>query len=65
MKKFVCKVCGYVYEGETPLLLRSIRHKPEELAPYKTILDQFDFRYNLVDVEPGLITSIRIVVSII
>ena len=37
-----------VYEGETPLLLRSIRHKPEELAPYKTILDQFDFRYNLV-----------------
>ena len=37
-----------VYEGETPLLLRSIRHKPEELAPYKTILDQFEFRYNLV-----------------
>ena len=37
-----------VYEGETPLLLRSIRHKPEELAPYKTVLDQFDFRYNLV-----------------
>lgn len=37
-----------VYEGETPLLLRSIRHKPEELTPYKTILDQFDFRYNLV-----------------
>ena len=37
-----------VYEGETPLLLRSIRHKPEELAPYKSILDQFDFRYNLV-----------------
>lgn len=37
-----------VYEGETPLLLRSIRHKPEELAPYKNIMDQFDFRYNLV-----------------
>jgi len=37
-----------VYEGETPLLLRSIRHKPEELAPYKTVLDQFEFRYNLV-----------------
>ena len=37
-----------VYEGETPLLLRSIRHKPEELAPYKSVLDQFDFRYNLV-----------------
>lgn len=37
-----------VYDGETPLLLRSIRHKPEELAPYKTVLDQFEFRYNLV-----------------
>ena len=37
-----------VYEGETPLLLRSIRHKAEELAPFKTVLDQFEFRYNLV-----------------
>ena len=37
-----------VYDGETPLLLRSIRHKPEELAPYDTIMDQLDFRYNLV-----------------
>ena len=37
-----------VYDGENPLLLRSIRHKPEELAPYKTVMDQFEFRYNLV-----------------
>jgi len=37
-----------VYENETPLLLRSIRHKPEELAPYKNVMDQLDFRYNLV-----------------
>lgn len=37
-----------VYEDETPVLVRSIRHSVEELAPYREIIDQFDFRKSLV-----------------
>ncbi len=37
-----------VYEDETPLLQCAIRHSVENLAPYPRIIDQFDFRKNLV-----------------
>lgn len=37
-----------VYEDETPRLVRNIRHSVEELAAFSSILDQFEFRKNLV-----------------
>ncbi|ADV42996.1 butyrate kinase [Bacteroides helcogenes] len=37
-----------VYEDETPHLLRNIRHSVEELAEFPRIIDQFEFRKNLV-----------------
>lgn len=37
-----------VYENEQPVLTRTIRHTMEELAPYPQIIDQFEFRKNLV-----------------
>lgn len=37
-----------VYENETPLLVRNIRHAVEELAAYPTVADQFAFRQSLV-----------------
>lgn len=37
-----------VYENETPLLVRNIRHTVDELAPFATIADQFEFRKSLV-----------------
>lgn len=37
-----------VYENETPLLVRNIRHTVDELAPFTTIADQFEFRKSLV-----------------
>lgn len=37
-----------VYEDETPLLVSTIRHSVEELSKYPRIIDQFDFRKNLV-----------------
>lgn len=37
-----------VYENETPLLVRNIKHTVEELAVYPEVIDQFEFRKNLV-----------------
>lgn len=37
-----------VYEDETPVLVSNIRHSVEELAGFPRIIDQFEFRKNLV-----------------
>lgn len=37
-----------VYEDEKPILLRSITHTPEELAPFDAITEQQNFRRQLV-----------------
>jgi len=37
-----------VYENETPVLIKNIMHTPEELAPFKKITDQFEFRKNII-----------------
>ena len=37
-----------VYEDETLICLHTIRHSAEELKPYKTLFDQFEFRKNLM-----------------
>lgn len=37
-----------VYENETPLLVRNIKHTVEELAVYPEVINQFEFRKNLV-----------------
>lgn len=37
-----------VYENETPLLVRNIRHTVDELASFPTVADQFEFRKSLV-----------------
>ena len=37
-----------VYEDETPLLVRNIRHTVEELSAFPQVIDQFEFRKSLV-----------------
>ena len=37
-----------VYEDERPVLVRTIRHRVDELAQYPRIIDQFEFRKALV-----------------
>lgn len=37
-----------VYENETPLLVRNIRHTVDELAVFPQVTDQFEFRKSLV-----------------
>ncbi len=37
-----------VYENENPILVRSIRHNVDELATFAQVIDQFEFRKNLV-----------------
>ena len=37
-----------VFEDEQPLDIGTIRHKPEELRPFEQIVDQKDFRTNIV-----------------
>lgn len=37
-----------VYENETPLLVRNIKHTVEALSVYPQVIDQFEFRKNLV-----------------
>lgn len=37
-----------VYEDETPILVNNIRHSVEELSQFPRIIDQFEFRKNLV-----------------
>lgn len=36
-----------VYEDEKPILLRSITHSAEELAPFGNVTEQQDFRRQL------------------
>ena len=38
-----------VYEDEKPLLVQNLRHSVEELSHFPRIIDQFEFRKNLVD----------------
>ena len=40
-----------VFEDETPLLVRNIRHTVDELATFPQVTDQFDFRKSLVLTE--------------
>lgn len=37
-----------VYDNETPLLVLTIRHSVEELSPFPSVIDQFDFRKSLI-----------------
>ena len=37
-----------VYENETPLFVSNIKHTVEELSVYPQVIDQFEFRKNLV-----------------
>lgn len=37
-----------IYEDKNELFKTSIAHSKEELAPFAEIMDQFDFRYNIV-----------------
>lgn len=37
-----------VYDNESPILVETLRHSSEELAPYKTIFDQFNFRKQVI-----------------
>jgi butyrate kinase len=37
-----------VYEGETPLFLKNIKHSSESLQPFERITDQFQFRKDLI-----------------
>ena len=37
-----------VYEDENPVFEQTIRHQTEELAPFPTLPDQYDFRKQIV-----------------
>ncbi len=37
-----------VYEGETPLFLKNLKHSSESLRPFERITDQFQFRRGLI-----------------
>ncbi|MGI5997082.1 MAG: butyrate kinase [Lutispora sp.] len=37
-----------VFDNEKPVFEETIRHSNEELAPYATIIDQFEFRKNMI-----------------
>jgi butyrate kinase len=37
-----------LYQNETPLKVETIRHSPEDLSPFKSTLDQLDYRKKLV-----------------
>ena len=37
-----------VYDGETPLFVESITHTAQELEKYDALVDQFEFRKDLV-----------------
>lgn len=54
-----------VYDGEEPLFVENIVHTAEELAPFKEIFDQFEYRRDLVlaamrerGVEPESLTAV-------
>ncbi|MCX7950618.1 MAG: butyrate kinase [Clostridiales bacterium] len=37
-----------VYDGIEPVFVETLRHSAEELAPYSTIFDQYEFRKNVI-----------------
>lgn len=37
-----------IFDNEKPVLETTLRHSSEELAPYKSILEQFEFRKNVI-----------------
>ena len=37
-----------IYEGETPVYAETIRHAPADLAPFLGVLDQLDYRKELI-----------------
>ncbi|UOQ42578.1 butyrate kinase [Halobacillus salinarum] len=37
-----------VFDNEEEVFEKTIRHKPEELTPYKRVIDQFDFRKQVI-----------------
>jgi butyrate kinase len=37
-----------VYEDETPILIETLRHQTEEIDKYKTIIDQYQFRMDVI-----------------
>ena len=37
-----------IYEGETPVYAETIRHAPADLAPFPGVLDQLDYRKELI-----------------
>ena len=37
-----------IFDNEKPVMEQTLRHSNEELAPYTTIIDQFDFRKNVI-----------------
>jgi len=37
-----------IYDNEKPVLEQTLRHSNEELAPYSTIIDQYEFRKNVI-----------------
>ena len=37
-----------VFDNENPILVETLRHSTEELLPYKTIFEQFDFRKDVI-----------------
>ena len=37
-----------VYENETPLFISNIKHSVEELSAFPEVIDEFEFRKNLV-----------------
>ena len=37
-----------VYEDDQPILEKTLRHSPEELAPFPDIIDQYEFRKKIV-----------------
>ncbi|HRY97723.1 MAG TPA: butyrate kinase [Bacteroidales bacterium] len=37
-----------VFEGNNPIFLKNLSHSPEELAPFESISEQFDFRKDII-----------------
>lgn len=37
-----------VFEGENPLLEQTLRHSAEELSPYNSVIDQYQFRKGII-----------------
>ena len=41
-----------VYEDTTEVFTKTLRHSNEELAPYKNVIDQLDFRKETIKAAP-------------